>query len=118
MFIENLKNYVEGLGIPSWGTIDKMKYERGVLTITYCYYYRIVIDKKYQSEDGVVADEGWMWSKRDLEFAVNVLDERDDILKMIDDDVEYFEADLRDYTDGGMYPAHIKRYGEEEEVVE
>ena len=117
MFIEDLKNYVENLGIPSWGTIDEMKYERGVLTITYCDNYRIVIKKDSPCEDGATSDYS-IWVKKDLLFAYNVLDNRDEILEMIDDDVEFFEADLRDYTDGGMYPAHIKRYGEEEEVVE
>ena len=109
--INSIKTYLESLGMPIYGTIDKMKYEEGVLTIYYCDYYSIVIGKN-PSWDGVFANEGWMWGTRDLRFALNILDSREEILKMIDDNVEFFEADFYDYT------AHIKRYGEEEEVIE
>ena len=108
--INSIKTYLESLGMPFWGTIDKMKYEQGVLTIYYCDYYSIVIGKN--TGDGVFANEGWMWGTRDLRFALNILDSREEILKMIDDNVEFFEADFYDCT------AHIKRYGEEEEVIE
>lgn len=110
--INSIKTYLESLGMPFWGTIDKMKYKQGVLTICYCDNYRIVIDKNNLSVDGVIANEGWIWATRDLRFALNILDSRDYILEMIDDNVEFFEADFCDCT------AHIKRYGEEEEVVE
>ena len=109
--INSIKTYLESLGMPIYGTIGKMKYEEGVLTIYYCDYYSIVIGKN-PSWDGVFANEGWMWGTRDLRFALNILDSREEILKMIDDNVEFFEADFCDYT------AHIKRYGEEEEVIE
>lgn len=115
MFIKNLKNFIEGLGIPSWGTIDEMKYEQGVLTITYCDDYRIVINKDSPCEDGATSDYS-IWVKKDLLFAYNVLDNRNEILGHIGSDVEFFEADLRDYTDGGKYPAHIKYFGREEVV--
>ena len=110
--IKSIKTYLESLGMPMWGTIDKMKYEQGVLTILYCGYYRIVIDKNDSSMDGVIANEGWIWVTRDLRFALNILDSREEILKMIDDNVEFFETDFCDHT------AHIKRYGKEEEVIE
>lgn len=110
--INSIKTYLEGLGMPSYGTIDKMKYEQGVLTIYYCDNYSIVIDKNNPSMDGVIANEGWIWATRDLRFALNILDSRDIILEMIDDNVEFFEADFCDCT------AYIKRYGEEEEVIE
>ena len=110
--INSIKTYLEGLGMPIWGTIDKMKYEQGVLTICYCDNYSIVIDKNNPSMDGAIANEGWIWATRDLRFALNMLDSREEILEMIDDNVEFFEADFWDCT------AHIKRYGEEEEVIE
>ena len=110
--INEIKTYLEGLGMPLWGTIDKMKYEQGVLTIYYCDNYRIVINKNNLSVDGAIANEGWIWATRDLRFALNILDSREDILKMIDNNVEFFEADFWYCT------AHIKRYGEEEEVIE
>ena len=108
--INSIKTYLEGLGMPSYGTIDKMKYEQGVLTIYYCDFYRILIDKN-PSWDGIIAKEVLMWRTRDLRFVLNILDSREDILKMIDDNVEFFEADFCDCI------AHIKRYGEEEEEV-
>ena len=110
--INSIKTYLESLSMPIWGTIDKMKYEQGVLTICYCDNYSIVIDKNDSSMDGVIANEGWILATRDLRFALNILDSREDIFKMIDNNVEFFEADFCDYT------AHIKRYGEEEEVIE
>ena len=110
--INTIKTYLEGLGMPSWGTIDKMKYEQGVLTIYYCDNYSIVIDKNNTSVDGAIANEGWIWATRDLRFALNILDSREEILKMIDVNVEFFEADFWDCT------ARIKRYGKEEEVIE
>ena len=110
--INEIKTYLEGLGMPIWGTIDEMKYEQGVLTIYYCDNYRIVIDKNNLSADGAIANEGCIWATSDLRFALNILDSREDILKMIDNNVEFFEADFCDCT------AHIKRYGEEEEVIE
>ena len=109
--INSIKTYLEGLGMPIWGTIDKIKYEQGVLTICYCDNY-IVIDKNNLSADGAIANEGRILATSDLRFALNILDSREDILKMIDDNVEFFEADFWNYT------AHIKRYGEEEEVIE
>ena len=109
--INSIKTYLEGLGMPSWGTIDKIKYEQGVLTICYCNNYRIVIDKNNTSVDGALANEGWIWATRDLRFALNILDSREEILEMIDDNVEFFEADFCDCI------AHIKHYGEEEEEV-
>ena len=108
--INSIKTYLEGLGMPSWGTIDKMKYEQGALTIYYCDFYRILIGKN-PSWDGISANEGWIWATRDLRFALNILDSREEILEMIDDNVEFFEADFCDCT------AHIKRYGKEEEEV-
>lgn len=115
--INSIKTFIEGLGMPYWGTVDEMKYERGVLTITYCDDYCIFIDKDSPCEDGATSNSSY-WEKDDLLFAYNVLDNRNEILGQIGSDVEFFEADLRDYTDGGMYPAHIKRYGKEEEVIE
>ena len=128
--INSIKTYLESLGMPSDGTIDKMKYEQGVLTIYYCDFCRIVIDKNNPSWDGAISDEGLMWRTRDLRFilnmfdsmksiwptedmrfALNILDSREEILEMIDDNVEFFEADFCDCT------AHIKRYGKEEEQV-
>ena len=109
--INSIKTYLEGLGMPSYGTIDKMKYEQGVLTIYYCDFYRILIDNNL-FVDGIFANEGWIWRTRDLRFALNILDSREEILEMIDNNVEFFEADFCDCT------AHIKRYGEEEEVIE
>ena len=110
--INEIKTYLEGLGMPFWGTIDKMKYEQGVLTIYYCGNCRIVIDKNNSSMDGIIANKGWIWATRDLRFALNILDSRDIILEMIDDNVEFFVADFCECT------AHIKRYGEEEKVIE
>ena len=110
--INSIKTFLESLGMPIWGTIDEMKYEQGVLTICYCDNYSIVIDKNNPSMDGAIANEGCIWATRDLRFALNILDSREEILKMIDDNVEFFEADFWVYT------AHIKRYGEEEEVIE
>lgn len=109
--INSIKTYLESLGMPIWGTIDKMKYEQGVLTICYCSFCRIVIGKNNSSWDGAIANEGLIWTTEDMRFALNILDSREDILKMIDDNVEFFEADFWVYT------AHIKRYGEEEEVI-
>ena len=109
--INSIKTYLEGLGMPIWGTIDKIKYEQGVLTICYC-DNSIIIDKNNSSMDGVIANEGWILAAGDLRFALNILDSREEILKMIDDNVEFFEADFWYCT------AHIKRYGEEEEVIE
>lgn len=108
--INSIKTYLESLGMPSYGTIDKMKYEQGVLTIYYCDFYRILIDKN-PYWDGIIANEVLMWRTRDLRFVLSILDSREDILKMIDDNVEFFEADFYDCT------AHIKRYGKEEEGV-
>lgn len=110
--INSIKTYLEGLGMPIWGTIDKIKYEQGVLTIYYCDNYRIVIGKNDSSMDGVIANEGWIWATRDLRFALNILDSREEILAIIDDNVEFFEADFCGCA------AHIKRYGKEEEVIE
>ena len=110
--LNKIKTYLEGLGKPFWGTIDKMEYEQGVLTICYCDNYSIVIDKNNSSMDGIISNEGWMLATRDMRFALNILDSREEILEMIDDNVEFFEADFWDYT------ARIKRYGEEEEVIE
>ena len=110
--INSIKTYLEGLGMPMWGTIDKMKYEQGVLTINYCDNYNIIIDKNNPSMDGVIANEGCIWATRDLRFALNILDSREEILEMIDDNVEFFETDFWYCT------AHIKRYGKEEEVIE
>ena len=109
--INEIKTYLEGLGMPFWGTIDKMKYEQGVLTIYYCDFYRILIHRDNPFTDGVIANEGWIWATRDLRFALNILDSRDCILEMINNNVEFFEADFCDCT------AHIKRYGKEEEEV-
>ena len=109
--INSIKTYLEGLGMPIWGTIDKMKYEQGVLTIYYCDFYRILIHKNNLSVDGIFANEGWIWRTRDLRFTLNILDSREEILEMIDNNVEFFEADFCDCT------AHIKRYGKEEEEV-
>ena len=109
--INEIKTYLESLGMPKLATIDKMKYEQGVLTIYYCDFYRILIHRDNPFTDGVIANEGWIWATRDMRFALNILDSRDDILEMIDGNVEFFEADFCDYT------AHIKRYGEEEEVI-
>ena len=109
--INEIKTYLESLGMPKLATIDKMKYEQGVLTIYYCDFYRILIHRDNPFTDGVIANEGWIWATRDMRFALNILDSRDDILEMIDGNVEFFEADFCDCT------AHIKRYGEEEEEV-
>ena len=109
--INEIKTYLEGLGMPNWGTIDKMKYEQGVLTIYYCDFYRILIHRDNPFTDGVIASEGWIWATRDLRFAINILDSRDDIIEMINNNVEFFEADFCNCT------AHIKRYGKEEEEV-
>lgn len=110
--INEIKTFLESLGMPFWGSIGKMKYEQGVLTICYCDYYRILIHKNNPFADGVIPNEGWMLATRDLRFALNILDSRDIILEMIDDNVEFFVADFCDST------AHIKRYGKEEEVIE
>ena len=110
IMINSIKTYLEGLGMPSYGAIDKMKYEQGVLTIYYCDFYRILIDKN-PSWDGIIANEVLIWRTRDLRFALNILDSREEILEMIDNNVEFFEADFCDCI------AHIKHYGEEEEEV-
>ena len=109
--INEIKTYLESLGKPNLATIDKMKYEQGVLTIYYCYFYRILIHRDNPFTDGVIANEGWIWATRDLRFALNILDSRDDIIEMINNNVEFFEADFCNCT------AHIKRYGKEEEEV-
>ena len=109
--INEIKTYLESLGMPQLATIDKMKYEQGVLTIYYCDFYRILIHRDNPFTDGVIANEGWIWVTRDLRFALNILDSREEILEMINGNVEFFEADFCDCT------AHIKRYGKEEEEV-
>lgn len=113
--INSIKTFIEGLGIPSWGTIDEMKYEQGVLTIYYCDDFRIFIDKDSPCEDGATLDSSY-WEKEDLLFAYNVLDNRNEILGQIGSDVEFFEANFEEGIDGKV-PSFIKRYGKEEEEV-
>ena len=109
--INSIKTFHESLGMPIWGTIDKMKYEQGVLTIYYYDFYCILIHRDNPSADGIFANDGWIWRTGDLRFVLNILDSREEILEMINNNVEFFEADFCDYT------AHIKRYCKEEEEV-
>lgn len=80
---ENLiKEFVENLDMPSWAYINGVKFEYGKIIITYCDYYYISICVDYYYEDGISADKDISWGKRDIEFALNIFDKRDEILEM------------------------------------
>ena len=90
-----VKVFIECLGMPSWGTIDEMKFTSdGKLVITYCDYYKIIIDEDFPCEDGATAQEGCLWKKEDLDFVSRVLAERERILQIVNEPFEHVYDEL------------------------
>lgn len=81
--MEKIKKFVEKLGIPSWGYINNVEVEGRTLVITYCDRYRIILDEDSEYNDCISAEGDIAWGRRDIEFAMEVLDSRDEILEMV-----------------------------------
>jgi hypothetical protein len=79
--MKKIKEFVESLDMPSWGYINSVEVNGDEIVITYCDSYHITIDK-YGSSDHISADADIAWGKPDIEFALEILDNRDEIIEM------------------------------------
>ena len=82
---EKIEQFVETLDMPSWGYINKVEFDGEDIKITYCDSYTININTETRSLDNISCDENLAWGYWDVQFALNILDERDEILKMVED---------------------------------
>ena len=82
--MEKIKNFIEkNFGMPSWGYINSVEVNDNKIVITYCDSYYITIDKCLSSNDNISSDFDIAWGKPDIEFALEILDNRDEIIEMI-----------------------------------
>jgi hypothetical protein len=83
--MEKIKNFIENLGSkPSWGYINYVEVYNNKIVITYCDSYYITIDKCLSSNDCISSDFDIAWGKPDIKFALEILDNRNEIMEMID----------------------------------
>lgn len=81
--MEKIKNFIENLSIPSWGYINSVEVNGNEIDITYCDSYHIKISRDGSFNDCISAEGDIAWGKTDVEFALEILDNRDEILEMI-----------------------------------
>jgi hypothetical protein len=79
---EKIKKFIETLDMPRWGYINEVKSEYHNIIITYCdsYYIRICPITEY--EDVIYSESDIAWGKQDLEFVMDIFDNRDEIIEM------------------------------------
>ena len=81
--MKKIKTLIENLGMPNWGYINNVELDGNSIVITYCDSYHITISRDGSFNDCISAEGDIAWGKADVEFAINVLNSRDEIIEMV-----------------------------------
>lgn len=81
--MKKIKDYLESLEMPEWGYISEVNVEGSVINIRYCDMATIYFDTEWGCECGLTIEKGAL-GKWDLEFVLDVLDNREEIISLMD----------------------------------
>lgn len=82
--MEKIKDYLESIEKPEWGFIDKVEIEGNTIRIRYCKVATIYFDTEFEWESGLTIESDCSLGKLDLEFVLEVLDNREKIISLLD----------------------------------
>ena len=83
--MEKIKDYLESLEMPEWGCISKVKVEGDGILIRYCDIATIYISTEFEWDSGLQIDNNSALGKLDLEFVLEVLNRRKEIISLLEE---------------------------------
>ena len=80
--MKKIKDYLESLEKPEWGYISEVNVEGSKISIVYCDVATIYFDAEFEWESGLTIESDCALGKQDLEFVLEVLDNREEIISL------------------------------------
>jgi hypothetical protein len=81
--MKKIEDYLENLEKPEWGYISEVNVEGSKISIGYCKVATIFIDTEFEWECGITIESDCALGKQDLEFVLEVLDNREKIISLL-----------------------------------
>ena len=81
--MKKIEDYLESLEKPEWGYISEVNVEGSKISIRYCDVATIYFDTEFEWGCGVTIESDCALGKWDLEFVLEVLDNREKIISLL-----------------------------------
>ena len=83
--MEEIKDYLENLEMPEWGYISEVEIEGDGIRIMYCDTATIYISTEFEWDSGLKIENNSALGKLDLEFILEVLNRRNEIISLLEE---------------------------------